>query len=189
MCDNAQNAQEDSLARPYVTLTYAQSLDGKLGVEGYQLLLSGSESYGMTHRLRSNHDGILVGINTVINDNPRLTARLKVCEKAHQLPSYENPQPIVLDSKLRIPLDRRLLNPEIPKYGEGIPSPKLPWLIALQGQYDMAKRQASTRKNGCKGDRNLEGTYFAHYWETKSGAYFANIAPAQHQKADGGRRN
>ena len=36
--------------RPFVTLTFAQSLDGKLGVEGYQLLLSGQESMAMTHQ-------------------------------------------------------------------------------------------------------------------------------------------
>ncbi|GEM06577.1 hypothetical protein Rt10032_c01g0594 [Rhodotorula toruloides] len=60
--------------KPFVTLTYAQSLDGKIaGKGGKQLMLSGTESMTLTHRLRQLHDSILVGVGTVINDDPQLT--------------------------------------------------------------------------------------------------------------------
>jgi 3,4-dihydroxy 2-butanone 4-phosphate synthase/GTP cyclohydrolase II len=86
---------------PRVTLTYAQSLDGCIAARrGEPYLLSGPESKRMTHQLRAAHSAILVGIGTVLADNPRLTARVA---------GGENPQPVVLDSRLRLPLDARLL--------------------------------------------------------------------------------
>ncbi|CAN0009776.1 unnamed protein product [Ectocarpus sp. 8 AP-2014] len=62
--------------RPFVTLTYAQSIDGSIAAaDKSQVFLSGSESRTMTHGLRSIHDGILVGAGTVRQDNPRLNIR------------------------------------------------------------------------------------------------------------------
>ena len=86
--------------RPFVTLCYAQSLDGSIAIRsGEPLALSCHESLQLTHQLRSIHDGILVGINTVLSDDPQLNVR-------HW--SGLDPQPIVLDSKLRIPASARL---------------------------------------------------------------------------------
>jgi diaminohydroxyphosphoribosylaminopyrimidine deaminase/5-amino-6-(5-phosphoribosylamino)uracil reductase len=86
--------------RPIVTLAYAQGLDGSLTTRrGERLSLSGPEATRLTHQLRSLHDGILVGIGTVLTDDPQLTVR------AWQGP---NPQPIVLDSRLRMPQTARL---------------------------------------------------------------------------------
>ncbi|KAF8591946.1 dihydrofolate reductase [Ramaria rubella] len=92
--------------RPHVTLTYAQSLDGRIaGVGGEQLILSGKESMVMTHWLRTMHDGILVGIGTALNDNPQLNAR--------HLPArddpYPLPRPIILDTDLRLSISCKLL--------------------------------------------------------------------------------
>jgi 3,4-dihydroxy 2-butanone 4-phosphate synthase/GTP cyclohydrolase II len=88
--------------RPFVTLSYAQSIDGCISARaGEPLALSGSESLVLTHRLRAAHDSILVGIGTVLSDNPRLTVRLA---------DGKNPQPVVLDSRLRLPLHVNLLN-------------------------------------------------------------------------------
>ena len=90
----------DATDRPFVTLSYAQSLDGSIALDCAEpLALSGVESLALTHQLRSIHDGILVGINTVISDNPQLNVR-----------HWEgaSPQPIVLDSHMRIPATARL---------------------------------------------------------------------------------
>ena len=93
------NAPPGSL--PFCTLTYAQSLDGSISNIGREpLLLSGGVSMIMTHGLRAAHDAILVGVGTVIADNPSLTCRL--CEG-------EDPLPVVLDSLLRTPLESKLV--------------------------------------------------------------------------------
>lgn len=87
--------------RPFVTLSYAQSVDGSITRRrGEPLALSGQESLTLTHQLRTGHDAILVGIGTVLADNPRLTVRLV---------AGPDPQPIIVDSQLRLPLTARLL--------------------------------------------------------------------------------
>ncbi|GAA6010282.1 hypothetical protein JCM10207_005155, partial [Rhodosporidiobolus poonsookiae] len=92
-------------SKPFVTLTYAQSLDGCIsGRRGKQLILSGEESMRLTHRLRELHDSILVGVGTVLNDDPQLTARLPT-----PLPLASQPRPLILDSRLRTPADCKLL--------------------------------------------------------------------------------
>jgi 3,4-dihydroxy 2-butanone 4-phosphate synthase/GTP cyclohydrolase II len=81
--------------RPFVTLAYAQSLDGSIAqADGRPLALSSSESREQTHRLRAAHAALLVGIGTVLADDPQLTVRL--------VPG-EQPQPVVLDTHLRLP--------------------------------------------------------------------------------------
>lgn len=87
---------------PFVTLTYAQSLDGSIASDdGTPLSISGEQALQFTHRLRALHDGILVGIGTVLADDPRLTVRRT---------EGDHPVPIILDSTLRFPRDARLLN-------------------------------------------------------------------------------
>jgi riboflavin-specific deaminase C-terminal domain len=94
-------------SRPFVTLCYAQGWDGSIATQpGKSLAISSSESCRLTHQLRSLHDGILVGIDTVLSDDPQLTVRL--------WPGGRNPQPIVLDSQARLPLDARLRRSERP---------------------------------------------------------------------------
>jgi GTP cyclohydrolase II len=89
-----------------VTLSYAQSLDGSIAMSRAKpYSLSGSESQVMTHRLRSAHDAIVVGINTIIADNPCLTVRLV---------EGQSPLPIILDSHLRLPLNSNLLKNKQP---------------------------------------------------------------------------
>jgi len=89
------------MTRPSVTVSYAQSLDGCLAAAvGAPLALSGPEALRFTHQLRATHAAILVGIGTVLVDDPQLTVRL--VDGAH-------PQPVVLDSQLRLPLAARLL--------------------------------------------------------------------------------
>lgn len=86
--------------RPFITLSYAQSWDGSITTHcGESLTFSGEASMRLTHQLRSLHDGILVGIGTVLSDDPQLTVR-----------EWEgnNPQPIILDSQLRTPPTAKL---------------------------------------------------------------------------------
>ncbi|KAM6498700.1 Dihydrofolate reductase-like domain containing protein [Amanita muscaria] len=91
--------------RPLVTLTFAQSLDAKIGgKDSQQLLLSGKESMLMTHWMRSLHDAILIGIGTALNDNPQLNTRLLLPQDQRHLP-----RPIILDSTLRLSPDCKLL--------------------------------------------------------------------------------
>lgn len=93
-------ATPGAVDRPFVTLCFAQSLDGSLTTRaGDTLRLSSDAATRLTHQLRSLHDGILVGIGTVLADDPRLTVREW---------QGQNPQPIVLDSQLRLPVTARL---------------------------------------------------------------------------------
>ncbi|MEN8259383.1 MAG: dihydrofolate reductase family protein, partial [Pseudomonadota bacterium] len=87
--------------RPFVTLSYAQSIDGSISVRASRpFSLSCRKSLEMTHLLRSLHDALLVGINTVLVDDPQLTVR-------HV--EGDNPTPVVLDSRLRCPEQAKLL--------------------------------------------------------------------------------
>ncbi len=98
----AAMATTTDLHRPVVTLAYAQSLDGSIAAQpGSRLVLSGHESSKLTHELRTTHDGILIGIGTVLSDDPQLNVRLV---------TGENPRPIVLDSHLRCPPHARFLD-------------------------------------------------------------------------------
>lgn len=114
-----------ALARPFVTLSYAQSLDGCIAAyRGEQLRLSGAESMMLTHRLRADHDAILVGIGTLLADDPQLTVRLV---------EGKDPQPIILDSRLRFPISARLLQGSSP-----------PWIITLENA-EMDRQHALER--------------------------------------------
>jgi riboflavin-specific deaminase-like protein len=87
--------------RPFVVLSYAQSVDGSIaGRRREPIRLSGPESMRLTYSIRALCDTILVGIGTVLADDPRLTVQ--------QVPG-SNPHPIVLDTRLRTPEAARLL--------------------------------------------------------------------------------
>lgn len=78
---------------PFVTLTYALSLDGMISIEpGKRTVLSGAETKSMTHFLRLHHDAILVGVGTAIADDPSLNCRYPGATIESQ------PQPVILDS-------------------------------------------------------------------------------------------
>lgn len=111
---------EDEFQRPLVTLTFAQSIDGKIaGKEGKQLILSGKESMLMTHWMRTKHDAILVGIGTALNDDPQLNSRhIPEDERPSHLP-----RPVILDANLRLRPDCKLLKNYRERKG------RRPWVI------------------------------------------------------------
>ncbi len=93
--------------RPFVTVKVAQSLDGKIAtVSGESRWISGPQSREWVHRLRSEVDAILVGIGTILKDNPRLTVRNG--GKGRGAGGTGKPLKIILDSRLRTPSDARI---------------------------------------------------------------------------------
>jgi riboflavin-specific deaminase-like protein len=86
---------------PVVTVSWAQASNGTIAATGgVRTAISGAGSMTFTHRLRALHDAILVGITTVITDDPQLNVRLV---------EGRQPQPVVLDSRLRFPIAAKLL--------------------------------------------------------------------------------
>lgn len=87
--------------RAGITLSYAQSIDGSIAANiGARTAISGDQSNIVTHRLRAMHAAILVGVGTVLVDDPQLTVR-------HV--SGQHPRPVIIDSQLRTPVHAQLL--------------------------------------------------------------------------------
>ena len=89
--------------RPYVQLKMAVSEDGFIGKKGVgQIQISGARSNCFAHQLRAQSDGIMVGIGTVLADDPNLTCRI---------PGLEDRSPIriIIDSHAQLPVESKLV--------------------------------------------------------------------------------
>ena len=103
---------------PWVTLTYASSLDSKIALRpGVQTALSGPQSKAMTHYLRSRHDAILVGSGTAIADDPSLNCRLRDADV--------QPRPVIVDRRGRWQMNEQSKVIQLAKSGKG----KAPWIF------------------------------------------------------------
>jgi len=88
--------------KPFVTVKTAMTLDGKVATyAGSSRWITGEEARLEVHRMRHEHDAILVGVNTVLTDDPQLTTRLALGGK--------NPIRVIVDTTLRIRLDAKVL--------------------------------------------------------------------------------
>ena len=91
--------------RPYIIIKYAQSQDGYIGQLDQQVSISGQDTNILSHRWRGQIDGILIGNNTALIDNPSLTTR--------HYPG-DNPLRIVIDYSHRIPPESKLITDGLP---------------------------------------------------------------------------
>jgi 3,4-dihydroxy 2-butanone 4-phosphate synthase/GTP cyclohydrolase II len=113
--------------RPFVTLAYAQSLDGSITTaRGQRYRLSGPPALRLTHAFRARHDAILVGVGTVLTDDPELSVRLV---------DGPSPQPIIVDSQARTPTEAKVLTRP---HGTA-------WIAATAADGDAARRARIAR--------------------------------------------
>ena len=90
--------------RPFVIVKSAVTADGKIATRaGRSRWITGEKARAFVHRLRNNSDAIAVGIDTVLQDDPRLTTRLEEG-------GGRDPQRIVIDSRARLPIDARMIS-------------------------------------------------------------------------------
>ena len=122
-----------------ITLKLATSLDGRIATaQGESRWITGPEAREQVHRLRSTHDGVVIGVGTAVADDPELSVRL---------PAYDGPQParIVLDSHQRLPVTARLALSarDIPTYVVSLAP-----LAAALGQLGVRGVQAARDESG-----------------------------------------
>ncbi|MGA9767703.1 MAG: RibD family protein [Blastocatellia bacterium] len=105
---NESRIRQTPAGLPFVTVKLAQSLDGRIAtVTGDSQWISSPASLKLAHQLRSVHDAIMVGIGTALADDPRLTVRLV---------KGRDPLRIIVDSRLRLPADARMLTEGDPRH-------------------------------------------------------------------------
>lgn len=94
------------MKKPKVYLNAAMTLDGKIALsDGSRLRISSQEDKARVHRLRGNCDAIMVGVNTILKDNPKLYVNPRYAKKETE------PYRVVLDSHLRTPKTSKIISP------------------------------------------------------------------------------
>jgi len=101
-----------ALRRPYIIVNMAMSADGKISSVGRrQVRISGEEDRGRVDFLKAGSDAVMVGIGTVLADNPSLTVKSADLQRERVLRGKaENPVRIVVDSRGRTPLTADILH-------------------------------------------------------------------------------
>lgn len=117
---------------PYVVMKYAMTLDGKIACEsGASQWVTGEKAREHVQETRNWLTGIMVGVQTVLQDDPRLTCRI---------PEGRNPVRIVCDSHLRIPLESKLVQT----------AKEIPLIVATLENTAQEERAEKLRKQGVK---------------------------------------
>lgn len=127
----------------FLSLKLALSLDGRIATRtGTSKWITGTESRSWGHDLRAKHDAVMIGINTVISDDPLLTVRQA---------RGRNPVRVVVDSKLRMTLDRRIVQTasEIPTCVLTTPSSPAEAAAALEAAQISVIRVPATAEGRC----------------------------------------
>jgi len=107
---NEEFVRRTAAGRPFVTLKAGMSLDGRIATRsGESKWITSPLARAAGRILRSEHDAVLVGVNTVLRDDPRLTARGGRKARAGD-PEFSRPVRVVLDARLRTPPRARLLS-------------------------------------------------------------------------------
>jgi 2,5-diamino-6-(ribosylamino)-4(3H)-pyrimidinone 5'-phosphate reductase len=98
--------------RPYVVVNVAMSADGKLStIERRQVKISGMQDFARVDRLKAGCDAIMVGIGTVLADDPSLTVKGEECrEHRRKRGVNEHPVRVIVDSAARTPTNAKLLH-------------------------------------------------------------------------------
>ena len=143
---------------PFVTVKFAMSLDGKIATRsGDSKWITGQEARRYVHQLRAASDGILVGVNTVLADDPQLTARNDGDEAVGKQPLR-----VVVDSRGRTPISARIFQQQdktlLIVARKGVKTrfrkagAEVEYLPAEDGSVDL---EAMMKLLGCRGVSNL----------------------------------
>lgn len=119
--------------KPYVILSAAMTLDGKIATATGSSNISGPEDLKRVHELRKECDAIMVGIGTVLADDPRLTVH-----KVDASPE-DNPVRVVVDSRCRTPIAARITNKDAKTIIAGANEYKYDFLVS--DRYDVFSKR------------------------------------------------
>ena len=120
---------------PYITLKMAQSLDGKIAdSKGRSRWITSKASRRLVHRLRAQNDAIMIGVNTIIKDDPLLTGR--ICSR-----KPKQPVRIILDTDVRTPLNSRIFGNDNTSGGK---------VLIAAGRGASLKKKALLEKKGAE---------------------------------------
>jgi len=176
---NAPFCKFISTGKPFIILKAAVSLDGKVATKsGDSRWISGGASRKYVHRLRSAVDAVMVGIGTVRRDDPLLNVRLPGRKNPH------HPLRIIVDSRLRIPADSRIVRtaaefPTLVVAASSVPPQRIDRLkkkrvgvlVVRKNRQGRVSLVALLKELGCRGIQSilLEGgpTLNASAWEEK----------------------
>ncbi|KAH3919199.1 2,5-diamino-6-(5-phospho-D-ribosylamino)pyrimidin-4(3H)-one reductase [Parastagonospora nodorum] len=133
----SHSTSPSSPPKPYVTLTFANSLDSSLSLSpGIQTALSGPQSKAMTHYLRSRHDAILIGCGTAIADDPSLNCRIDGVGGYGGAGLEGQPRPVVVDPNGRWDVSDASKVVKLAREGRG----KGVWVVSAKGSISEEKK-------------------------------------------------